>query len=333
MDVEDADLHPGLLPALRSVPMHEGLPRNIVLIVNPVAGGGRGKRALRDALPILKERGLDPEVHVTASGDEPPHIARAAAAAGADLVVAIGGDGHLAAVGEGLVGTDTPMAVLAAGSANDYARTIDMPRANVRAAVDAILEAQTRRVDVLRVEPAGAPARTFLNVIGTGFDAAVAAAAERITMFRGSGRYVIAIMRVLPRYEASELRLTVDGKPHTQRAMMIAIAKGPAYGGGMRVAPNASLDSGELEVCIVGELSKIAFVRAFPRVFKGTHVTHPAVTMLRGKTIEIDADSSLQLMGDGEKAGTLPAIVSVMPAALWVAMGPNPRYGTLGQPS
>jgi diacylglycerol kinase (ATP) len=300
--------------------MSDGLPRNPVLIVNPVSGGGRGMRTLRQALPILRERGLDPVVHVARSGGEPTGIAREAVASGAELVIAIGGDGHLAAIGEGLAGTDTPMAVLPAGSANDYARTIGIPRRNVRAAVDAILTGETQRVDVLRVQPTNGPERIFLNVVGTGFDAAVAEAAERITVFRGAGRYVLAIMRVLPRYGASELRLTIDGQPHTQRAMMIAIAKGPAYGGGMRVAPGARLDSGELEVCVVGELSKLGFLRAFPRVFRGTHVTHPAVTMMRGKTIAMASDRPLQLVADGEKGGHLPATIAVVPGALTVVV-------------
>jgi diacylglycerol kinase (ATP) len=297
------------------------VPQNVVLIVNPVSGGGRGLQTLRAALPIFRARGIDPEFHVTASGDEPTGLARAAAAAGAELVVAVGGDGHLAAVGEGLAGTDTPLAVLPAGSANDYARTIGMPRKDVRAAVDAILTGDVQRVDVMRVEPTGAAPRIFLNVVGTGFDAAVAEAAERITVLRGSGRYVLAMMRVLPRYSATALRIKIDGVAHSHRAMMIAIANGPAYGGGMRVAPHARLDSGELELCVIGELSKLAFLGAFPRVFKGTHVTHPAVTMLRGKQIRIESDVPLHLVADGEKAGSLPATITILPAALSIVMG------------
>jgi len=256
------------------------LAGKVVLIINPTSGGGRGTRTLHQALPIFREFGVEPEVSVTAAGDEVPGEARDAAANGAHMVVAVGGDGHLAAVAEGLVGTDVRLALLPAGSANDYARTIGMPTRNVRAAIATIFEGRKMRVDAMRVTTS-AGERTFLNVVGTGFDAEVAAAAERITLMRGAGRYVLAIMRVLPRFQAASLELTIDGRRHDQRAMMIAIANGPAYGGGMRVAPEARLDSGELEICIVGEISRLAFVRAFPRVFRGTHVTHPAVTMLR----------------------------------------------------
>jgi diacylglycerol kinase (ATP) len=294
--------------------------RSILLLVNPTSGGGRGSRVLREALPVFRELGVDVDVHVTANGAEPTGVARAAADRGVDLVVAVGGDGHLAAVGEGLVGSATAMAVLPAGSANDYARTIRMPDRDTRAAIATILSGSTERVDAVRMRTSDGE-RVFLNVVGTGFDAEVAAAAEHITVMRGAGRYVLAIMRVLPRFKAASLELTIDGHTHNQRAMMIAIANGPAYGGGMRVAPAATLTSGELEICIVGEISKPQFIRAFPRVFRGTHVNHPAVTMLRGREIAIDADRPLELIGDGERTGHLPATITVLPKALSMVVG------------
>jgi diacylglycerol kinase (ATP) len=293
----------------------------VALIVNPTSGGGRGARVLELALPHFEARGITPEVHVTASGSEPPGVARLAADDGAALVVAVGGDGHVAAVGQGLAGTGGVMAVLPAGSANDYARTIRMPINDVRSAVDALIDGESQRVDAIRVAVDG-DQRIFMNVVGTGFDAEVAEAAERITIMRGSGRYVLAIMRVLPRFKAAALDLTVDGRRTSLRAMMIAIAKGPAYGGGMRVAPGASLTSGELEICVVGEIGKVGFLRAFPRVFRGTHVTHPRVTMMRGREISIDADRPLHLMGDGERLGRLPATISVLPKAVSLVFGP-----------
>lgn len=296
--------------------------RRIALIVNPTSGGGRSARVLRDALLILRQRGVDPAVRVTSSGDEVPTQARQAAADGAELVVAVGGDGHAAAVAEGLIGTTATFGLLPAGSANDYARTLHIPTRDVRMAIATILDGSATRVDAVRVRTARGE-RTFLNVVGTGFDAEVAAAAEQITVMRGAGRYVLAIMRVLPRFKAASFDLSIDGQPHRQRAMMIAVANGPAYGGGMRIAPAARLDSGWLEICIVGEVSKAEFIRTFPRVFRGTHVDHPQVTMLRGREVTIDADRPLDLIGDGERLGRLPATMSVLPAALSVVFGPE----------
>jgi diacylglycerol kinase (ATP) len=284
--------------------------RKVALIVNPVAGGGRGARVVGEAIFELRKRGIEPRIVVSVAPDEPPHDARRALSDGADLVIAVGGDGHAAAVASGLIGSHTPMAILPAGSANDLARTLALPIKDVARAIDTALNGEVLRIDTIRVTNADGD-RHFLNVVGTGFDAEVAAAADRITVMRGAGRYVLSILRVLPRFSAAALELRIDGEPHRMRAMMIAVANGPAYGGGMRIAPAARLDSGELEICIVGEVSKPEFIKAFPRVFRGTHVDHPAVTMLTGKTVEISADRPLDLMGDGERAGRLPARIEV----------------------
>jgi diacylglycerol kinase (ATP) len=292
------------------------------LIVNPTAGGGRGWRVLGQAAPLLVAAGLEPEIVMCTNGDEPGELARKAAAEGHRLVVAVGGDGQAAAVAAGLVGSAATFALLPAGSANDYARTLGLPRGNLEGAVKAIAAGRTARVDTVKVKVADRE-RHFLNVVGTGFDAAVAGRAEKIPLFRGAGRYVLAIMAELPRFNAATITLTVDGGTRTLRAMMVAIAKGTSYGGGMRVAPNATLSSGELEVCVVGEVSKPQFLRAFPRVFRGTHVTHPAVTMLSGREVSISADRPLRLVGDGEWFGELPATVSVDPASLTVLVGPG----------
>jgi diacylglycerol kinase (ATP) len=299
------------------------------LIVNPTSGGGRGWRVLGQAAPLLRRAGLQPDVVVCTNGDEPGTLARQAADAGHGLVVAVGGDGQAAAVAEGLVGSDTTFALLPAGSANDYARTLGIPRGNVRAAVGVIAAGRTARVDTVKVKTADRE-RHFLNVVGTGFDAAVAGRAEKIPLLRGAGRYVLAILVELPRFKAATITLDVDGATRELRAMMVAIANGVSYGGGMRVAPSATLDSGRLEICVVGEVSKQEFLRAFPKVFRGTHVDHPAVTMLSGREVRLSADRPLRLIGDGEWFGELPATVSVDPGSLSVVVGPGYEGAAVG---
>lgn len=294
------------------------------MIVNPTSGGGRGWHVLGQAAPLLVKAGLQPEIVMCTNGDEPGALARQAADAGHRLVVAVGGDGQAAAVAAGLVGTDTTFALLPAGSADDYARTIGMPRRDIAGAVAALAAGRTARVDTIKVRVADRD-RHFLNVVGTGFDAAVAGRAEKIPMFRGAGRYVLAIMAELPRFRAATITLGVDGATRELRAMMVAIANGVSYGGGMRIAPSAELSSGRLEVCVVGEVSKTEFLRTFPKVFKGTHVNHPAVTMLSGRDVRLSADRPLRLIGDGEWFGELPATVSVDPASLSVVVGPGYR--------
>jgi diacylglycerol kinase (ATP) len=305
--------------------MSEGGRGAVVVVVNPRAGGGRGERIVREALRAFGRHGIEPQVVVCSNGGEPGRISRRAMEAGARLVVAAGGDGHAAAVAEGLVGTSTPMAVLPCGSANDYAAALGMPRRDISAAVAAMAAGRTRRVDTIQVASQDGE-RRFLNVVGTGFDAGVAERAEGVPFLRGAGRYVLAILGELPRLSAATISLTLDGERRELRALMVALANGTSYGGGMRVAPMASLDSGWLEVCVVGEISKVEFLRAFPRVFRGTHVDHPAVTMWHARQVEISADRPLRLLGDGELFGTLPATVSVRPASLSVVVGTQPGY-------
>ena len=247
---------------------------DVVLIVNPQAGGGRARRVLPAALAQLQTGGCRPQVHFTANGREPATVAAQAAGGGASLVVAVGGDGHASAVAGGLLGSESALGLLPVGSANDYARTIGLDPADIDGAVRALLQPRLRRLDVVRVETAGEQ-RHILNVGGAGFDSVVAATAERIPVLRGAGRYVLAVVRELPRYRAADFQIELDGVSYHRRAMVVIVANGPTYGGGMRVAPAARLASGHFDVCIVAELSPLRFLLAFPRVFRGTHIDHP----------------------------------------------------------
>jgi diacylglycerol kinase (ATP) len=287
------------------------------VIVNPRAGGGRGAVVLGGLLPLLREHGIVPTVHVCADGSEPARVARAAVADGAELVVAIGGDGHAGAVAEGLLGSAVTLAVVPAGSANDYARALGVRSLGLAELARLLAQRPTRLVDVMAVQTADG-LRHVLTVGGTGFDAVVARRAMRINRLRGAPRYVAAMLAELPRFAATDYALTLDGERHELAAMLIAVANGSTYGGGMRVAPSASLQSGWLELCVVGRMSRFAFLRAFPRVFRGTHVSHPQVTMLRAREVAISADGPRQVLGDGELIGALPVTFSVRPRALSV---------------
>jgi diacylglycerol kinase (ATP) len=293
------------------------------LVVNPRAGGGRGARVLAGLLPLLRGEGLHPSVvHVCADGDEPAAVTRAAVADGAEMVVAIGGDGHAAAVADVLVGTDVRLAVVPAGSGNDYARALGVRNRDLRTLARLIAGQRAQPVDVMRVEAAGRT-RHVLTVGGAGFDAQVAGRAMDISRLRGAPRYVAAMLAELPHYAPADFAIDVDGKRQELAAMLVAVAKGSTYGGGMRVAPSAHLQSGTLEVCIVGALSRLGFMRAFPSVFRGTHIGHPRVRMLRGEQVTISADRALGVIGDGERLGALPATFTVLPASLAVVAHPD----------
>jgi len=237
-----------------------------------------------------------------------------------EIVAAMGGDGMTGMVGAALVGTDTALGVIPTGTGNDFARFIGLSRKKPLEAVRVLADPEIRSIDAVRVTGGGREER-FVNVAGAGFDSEVTETANEMTWkVQGTAKYVVAVVRTLRRFTAAQFEVTVDGRSRSLSGMLIAVGNGQSYGGGMKVVPNASLTDGLLEVCVVGGMSKGQFLRAFPKVFRGTHVTHPKVTMLRGARVEISADRGFDVYADGERSVPLPAVFEAMPGALKVAV-------------
>jgi len=155
-----------------------------------------------------------------------------------------------------------------------------------------------------------------MNVGGAGFNTEVNEHANEVRFLSGTAKYVYSTFVTLARFKAGDFTVTVDGDEHDFRGMMLAVGNGTSYGGGMQVCPRALSHDALLDVCVIQELPKWQFVKTFPKVFKGRHVEHPAVTMLRGREVEITADRPFQVYADGERVGSLPATFTVLPAAL-----------------
>jgi diacylglycerol kinase (ATP) len=289
----------------------------VVVVANPAAGGGRGRRLVPDVLVGLRSLGLDHSLVVTRDASHPTLAAADAAEAGARAVVAVGGDGLVGACAAGIVGTDTVLAVVPAGTGNDFARNLGLHGRTPLRALRLLAEGITRRVDVGTAEGTGWE-NQFVCVAGAGFDSETNELANRTTG-PGTARYAAAVLRTLATFRPARFTVGVDGREHGGRAMMVAVGNAASYGGGMRICPQASLDDGLLEVCVVGALSKPEFVATFPRVYRGTHVHHPSVRMYRGSQIELRADRPFRVYGDGEPMGHLPATFTVQRGALVVA--------------
>jgi diacylglycerol kinase (ATP) len=282
----------------------------VLAIVNPAAGGGR-------ALAVWK-RVAPPWVTETVLTEGPghaTHLARTASAAGFDRLLAVGGDGTLHEVVNGVGPAGLPVGLVPAGSGNDFARSAALPL-DPRAVVRGLAQGATRSVDLGRVH-----GRFYLNVAGVGFDAQVAAevnAGRRGS--RGALLYVGAALRVLRRYRNLPLEIRVDGRAVSGRCLLVAVANGAAYGGGMRVCPRADVSDGQLDVCLAGDLSRTATALVLPSVFLGLHLLHPAVRYLRGRQVEVRGPEEALVHADGELVGALPATFAVVPGALslWV---------------
>ena len=293
------------------------MTRRIALLVNPAAGKGRGAAIGAEVAARLREAGHE---LVDVSGDTAEvagERARAVLADGVDTLAVCGGDG-MVHLGVGLcAGTDVALAVIAAGTGNDVARELGLPVHDAAAAARLIDTGRVRSIDAGRAEDDHGVVRWWVGVLGAGFDARVNERANGWSWPTGKWRYVLAVARELPVFRPIPYVVEVDGQRRETGAMLVAVANGPSYGGGMRVCPDAVLDDGLLDVLVLSEISIPAFLRVFPRVFAGTHVRHPAVEVLRGHRVRLVA-KGVVAYADGERVGPLPLTCAVVPGALRV---------------
>lgn len=292
--------------------------RTAVLVVNPTAGGGRAARSVPTALARLRAHGIHADSVVGQGAAGSRTAAREAVAAGADLVIACGGDGTVHTVLQEVVGTESAFGILPLGTGNDNARALGIPRGGPEEAVDAMASATVRCVDVGVVRDPSGDQRYFLGVLSAGFDSAVNERANRMRRPQGTARYLLAIVGELGSFRATQYHVSVDGRDMLGAAMLVAVGNGISYGGGMKVCPDARLDDGLLEVTWVREVPRRTFLTVFPRVFKGTHTGHPSVRTERGEKVRI-AGAGPIAYADGERIGPLPLDVTVSAGALRVA--------------
>jgi len=295
----------------------------VAVVANPTSGRGKGARIIPKVEELLSSAGVSHTMLLSRNGADPERLAREAASDGATVVAALGGDGHVGNVANGLIASPAALAVIPAGTGNDFARVIGLDRKDPVAAARLLLSdtPATKRIDVVRVRHSEGE-RYYVNVAGTGFDSAVNEHANQVTVLKGTLKYIYSTFVTLARFKPGKFRIVIDGDERSVGGMLVAVGNAISYGGGMKVTPDAKLDDGILDLCILGEVPKFEFVKTFPKVFSGKHVTHPSVQMLRGKEIEISADQPFEVYGDGERFGRLPATFTVVPGALAVVVPP-----------
>lgn len=288
------------------------MSRQVVLLVNPTSGKGRGARLLDPVSAQLRAAGIDVDVVVGRDGDEAFDLLRDRVAREVDAVLAIGGDGLVNIALQVVGGTEIPLGIVPAGTGNDIARSLGLDPTAPEAAVRHVVDGTVRRIDLGR-----ANGRWFAAVLGSGFDSMVNERANRMSWPTGRSRYNVAIVAELRTFRPVPFTLHLDGERWETEAMLVAVGNGPSYGGGMRVCPDASLDDGLLDVTVLGPISKPEFLRVFPTVYKGTHVNHPAVTVRRARGVRLEADG-VTAYADGERVSVLPVTCEAVPDALRV---------------
>ena len=295
----------------------------VVVVANPTAGRGKAGRLIGKADAILHDLRVEHEVRVSESGDDLEATVRRAAEDGAGIVAVLGGDGTVSLGANGVLGTGAALAILPAGTGDDFAKVVGAGRFD--AAVRLLANPKIVPIDLVSLV-AGVEHRHFVNIAGAGFDSEVNETANGMSVrLGGTGTYVAAVLKTLSRFSPAHYELTIDGEALSVDAMLTVVGSGIQYGGGMKVLPNACVNDGLLDVCIVEALSKTAFLRAFPRVFTGSHGRHPKVRMMRGTTVTVEANRKMLVYADGERVGPLPATFEVRPGALPIVVGPDAK--------
>lgn len=294
------------------------MPGRLGLIVNPTSGKNTGARIGSEALTLLRAAGADILDLSAADSRSAMEQGRAAVASGTvDRIVVAGGDGMVHLGANLCAGTGVPLGVIAAGTGNDIARELGLPVRDAAKAVERILAGATRAVDAARHTTPTGEDRWFVGVLAAGFDAVVNERANHWRWPKGPMRYNLAILRELPVFRAIPYVLELDGRRIETEAMLVAVGNGPSYGGGMRVTPDAVFDDGLLDVLLLRRISTPEFLRVFPKVFRGAHVSHPAVEVLRARTVRLEA-TGIVSYADGERFVPLPMTMEVVPGALTV---------------
>jgi YegS/Rv2252/BmrU family lipid kinase len=279
------------------------------LIVNPRAAGGRTRRALPDVRRRLDELGLEHRCEDTRDLEHAIALARRAAAAG-ETAVAFGGDGLVGAVAGALQDGSGVLGVLPGGRGNDLARVLGIPLEPL-AACDVLATGSLQTLDLGQVG-----ARTFIGIASCGFDSDANRIANQTRLVRGNLVYVYGALRALMAWKPATFTLELDGRSRTATGYTVALANSKAYGGGMFMAPGASLQDGLLDVVIVGSTPKLRFLRLLPTVFKGAHVRQDNVEVLRCRSARVSASRPFTLYADGDPIAELPVTVSVLPEAV-----------------
>jgi YegS/Rv2252/BmrU family lipid kinase len=287
------------------------MPRSVLLIANPAAGGGRAGRALPAVESSLRAHGLPFRTERTTGLEHARELARQAAERG-EIAAAFGGDGLVGAVAGALAGTGGVLGVLPGGRGNDLARVLGIGQSPESAC--AVLAAGIERpLDLGEVD-----GRRFVGIASCGFDSEANRIANETRVVRGNLVYLYGALAALARWTPATFTLSYDGTERVMTGYSVAAANSKAYGGGMYAAPDAELDDGLLDVVTVSDVPRRRFLAQLPKVFKGAHVENPEVDVRRAAELRIAADRPFTVYADGDPIGELPVTVRALPGALRV---------------
>ena len=271
------------------------------LVINPLAGQGKGATVATYVAGFLQKNSI---TYTIITGNSPASLSERLQDfidrnPSCDGVIAVGGDGLLHLILQKIVPANIPFSLIPAGTGNDFVRSQGWDLFDVDAQLLKTISHEPQPMDLGLVD-----GEWFGAILSSGFDSVVNEKANQMSWPKGPMKYNAAIALELSRFSPRSYHITTDDRSFTTEAMLIAVANSTSYGGGMLVCPDASTSDGFFDVMILRPVSKLEFIKVFPRVFKGTHIDHPAVEIFRTQSIQIESDAVAY--ADGERIGQLP---------------------------
>lgn len=300
------------------------------IIVNPRAGSGAAKRRIPEISRALGRRGLAHDVKETAGPGDASRLATQARDDGVDCIAVVGGDGTVNEISQAYLGADgqpvpgPDIAIIPAGTGGDFRKTFELSD-DVRVAVERLATAEPRPLDLGILELTaddGKPCRrAFLNITSFGLGGLTDRIVNQSPKWMGgTAAFYLGALRAMLAYRNARVVVRVDGEEvHRGPILNVAMANGRYFGGGMMVAPNADPSDGSFDVVVLGDMTRVEALRLTGKIYKGTHLDSPKVTVKRGSVVEAEpvrADAQVLIDMDGETPGRLPLKARVAAGAL-----------------
>ena len=286
------------------------------LVINPVSGQGRGTTVGTYVAGYLNQHKVDFAIvtgnsSISLSDHLKIFLEKTPDCSG---VIAVGGDGLMHIILQVVVPFQIPFTIIPAGTGNDFVRTLGWDLEKIDSQLNRVVTTNPSPINLGLVD-----GEWFGAVLSTGFDSVVNERANTMQWPKGPMKYNAAIALELPRFAPRRYEIILDDRTISNEAMLIAVANGRSYGGGMLVCPNANISDDLFDVMVLHPVSKLEFIKVFPRVFAGTHVSHPAVEIVRSRSVRIE--SKAVAYADGERIGQLPIVAECIHDAVqtWVA--------------
>ncbi|MDD5658800.1 MAG: diacylglycerol kinase family lipid kinase [Actinomycetota bacterium] len=283
-----------------------------ILILNPSASQGKTILEKEKIEAELRKSDIDYQMHISKSAQDIEQTTKKYIDLGYKNFIGVGGDGTLHYMAQYLAGTDCNLGIISTGSGNDIIKTLEIKQ-KLEENIKIIKQGKTRRIDLGLYNNK----QYYIGIAGCGFDSEVTRYANETKLpLKGKLRYSFSVYKTLITYRPKIFKLRYDEVKRNINIMMMVVSNLKYYGGGMKITPNADAFDSQLDVCIIKAMPKMTLIKFFPKVYNGTHLDIPYVETFKISEIDISCDYSLNVYGDGEYLGKLPANFKIMPGML-----------------